>query len=207
MEQAIDHQPRASRVGAVSIQGYLHGDNIEASNFALPTPASSGISKDAAAIEMLKDRERKANYRGPVDAGKCRWDKCYGRRAGSSIFWPRNGIDNCCPGSIRRRGTSFCTIDIFYSTSLSMGRQRCLGFREASAPLDPDTALPQAKLGDLPGCACRSSLRRKGEKTPKELENRRQAFIRRGTQVRNFVRVDGTQPLNKVLRRGLQTHC
>jgi len=37
------------------------GDNIEASNFALPPPASSGISKDAAAIEMLKDRERKAN--------------------------------------------------------------------------------------------------------------------------------------------------
>src|SRR5258706_11472742 len=39
---------------------------------------------------------------------------------------------------------------------------------------------------------------RKGEKTPEELENRRQAFIRQGTQVRNFVRVDGTQPLNKV---------
>ena len=39
---------------------------------------------------------------------------------------------------------------------------------------------------------------RKGEKTPKELENRRQAFLRQATQFRNFVRVDGTQPLNKV---------
>jgi thymidylate kinase len=39
---------------------------------------------------------------------------------------------------------------------------------------------------------------RKGEKTPEELENRRQAFLRQGTQVRNFVRVDGTQPLDKV---------
>jgi len=39
---------------------------------------------------------------------------------------------------------------------------------------------------------------RKGEKTIEELENRREAFIRQGTQVRNFVRVDGTQPLNKV---------
>ncbi len=39
---------------------------------------------------------------------------------------------------------------------------------------------------------------RKGEKSPEELENRRQAFLRQGTQVRNFVRVDGTQPLDKV---------
>jgi thymidylate kinase len=39
---------------------------------------------------------------------------------------------------------------------------------------------------------------RKGEKTPEELENRRQAFLRQGTQVRNFVRVDCTQPLEKV---------
>jgi len=39
---------------------------------------------------------------------------------------------------------------------------------------------------------------RKGEKTLEELENRRQAFIRQGTQVRNFVRVDGTQQLNAV---------
>jgi thymidylate kinase len=39
---------------------------------------------------------------------------------------------------------------------------------------------------------------RKGEKSPQELENRRQAFLRQSTQVRNFVRVDGTQPLSKV---------
>ena len=39
---------------------------------------------------------------------------------------------------------------------------------------------------------------RKGEKTPEDLENRRQAFLRQGTEVRNFVRVDGTQPLEKV---------
>jgi thymidylate kinase len=39
---------------------------------------------------------------------------------------------------------------------------------------------------------------RKGEKTPQELEDRRQAFIRQGRLVHNFVRIDGTQPLNKV---------
>jgi thymidylate kinase len=39
---------------------------------------------------------------------------------------------------------------------------------------------------------------RKREKTPKELEDRRQAFIRQGTQMRNFVQVDCTQPFNKV---------
>jgi len=39
---------------------------------------------------------------------------------------------------------------------------------------------------------------RKGEKTPAELEHRRQAFLRQGTRVRNFVRVDATQPLEKV---------
>jgi thymidylate kinase len=39
---------------------------------------------------------------------------------------------------------------------------------------------------------------RKGEKTPEELENRRQAFLRQGAQVCNFVRVDGTPPLEKV---------
>lgn len=39
---------------------------------------------------------------------------------------------------------------------------------------------------------------RKGEKTPKELENRRQAFIRQGTHAHNFVRIDSTQPLDKV---------
>lgn len=39
---------------------------------------------------------------------------------------------------------------------------------------------------------------RKGEKTLKELENRRQAFLRQGAQVRNFVRVDSTQPLDEV---------
>ncbi|PYU13894.1 MAG: hypothetical protein DMG37_09255 [Acidobacteria bacterium] len=39
---------------------------------------------------------------------------------------------------------------------------------------------------------------RKGEKTPAELEHRRQAFLRQGTRVRNFVRVDAMQPLEKV---------
>jgi thymidylate kinase len=39
---------------------------------------------------------------------------------------------------------------------------------------------------------------RKGEKTLRDLENRRQAFLRQGTQFRNFVQVDGTQPLDKV---------
>jgi len=98
-----------------------------------PPPASSGISKDAAAIEMLKDRERKANYRDQWTPEKCRWDKCMGGGPARQ-FWPRNGIDNCCPGSIRRRGTSFCTIDIFYSTSLSMGSTAMSGLSRASAP-------------------------------------------------------------------------
>lgn len=39
---------------------------------------------------------------------------------------------------------------------------------------------------------------RKGEKTIAELEHRRQAFLRQGARVRNFVRVDATQPLEKV---------
>jgi thymidylate kinase len=39
---------------------------------------------------------------------------------------------------------------------------------------------------------------RKGEKSLEELESRRRAFLHQGTQVRNFVRVDGTQPLNNV---------
>ena len=39
---------------------------------------------------------------------------------------------------------------------------------------------------------------RKGEKSPEELESRRQPFLRQATQFRNFVLVDGTQPLNKV---------
>ena len=39
---------------------------------------------------------------------------------------------------------------------------------------------------------------RKGEKSLLELENRRQAFLRQGTQVHNFVRIDATQPLEKV---------
>lgn len=39
---------------------------------------------------------------------------------------------------------------------------------------------------------------RKGEKSPEELESRRQAFLRQATRFRNFVLVDCTQPLNKV---------
>lgn len=39
---------------------------------------------------------------------------------------------------------------------------------------------------------------RKGEKTPEELESRRQAFLRQGRHIRNFLRVDATQPLEKV---------
>jgi len=39
---------------------------------------------------------------------------------------------------------------------------------------------------------------RKGEKSLLELENRRQAFLRQGTQVHNFARIDATQPLEKV---------
>jgi teichuronic acid biosynthesis glycosyltransferase TuaC len=39
---------------------------------------------------------------------------------------------------------------------------------------------------------------RKREKSIEELERRRQAFIRQGMQVRNFVRVDATQSLDKV---------
>jgi thymidylate kinase len=39
---------------------------------------------------------------------------------------------------------------------------------------------------------------RKGEKTMRDLENRRQAFLRQGAQFRNFVQVDGTQPPDRV---------
>ena len=41
---------------------------------------------------------------------------------------------------------------------------------------------------------------RKGELTVEELERRRQAFLRVGKGLRNFVRVDATQPLEEVYR-------
>ena len=48
---------------------------------------------------------------------------------------------------------------------------------------------------DAPGSALYS---RKKELTPLELERRRQAFLRVGKQLPNFVRVDATQPLTDV---------
>jgi thymidylate kinase len=39
---------------------------------------------------------------------------------------------------------------------------------------------------------------RKGELSPKELERRRQAFLRQGERLTNFVRVDATSPLDQV---------
>jgi thymidylate kinase len=39
---------------------------------------------------------------------------------------------------------------------------------------------------------------RKGESTAAELERRRQAFLRQGARLRNFVRVDATRPLEVV---------
>lgn len=39
---------------------------------------------------------------------------------------------------------------------------------------------------------------RKGELSPAELERRRQAFLRQGERLRNFIRVDATRPLDEV---------
>jgi thymidylate kinase len=48
---------------------------------------------------------------------------------------------------------------------------------------------------DVPGTVL---FARKGELTPEELERRRQAFLRVGSRMRGFVRVDATRPLEKV---------
>lgn len=48
---------------------------------------------------------------------------------------------------------------------------------------------------DAPGAVL---FARKGESTVEELERRRQAFLEQGRRIRNFVRVDATQPLDEV---------
>lgn len=48
---------------------------------------------------------------------------------------------------------------------------------------------------DAPGAVL---FARKGELSPEELERRRQAFLRQGERVPNFVRVDATRPLDQV---------
>jgi thymidylate kinase len=48
---------------------------------------------------------------------------------------------------------------------------------------------------DAPGAVL---FARKGESTVEELERRRQAFLEQGRRIPNFVRVDGTRPLDEV---------
>lgn len=57
---------------------------------------------------------------------------------------------------------------------------------------------PKPKLTILLDAPAETLYERKGEATPEYLSRQRQAFLEQGKKVKNFVRVDATQPIDRV---------
>jgi len=175
------------------------GDNIEASNFALPTSRLVGY---------FQRRRRDRNAERSRTEGKLSGTSGRRKMSLGQMLWAAGRLVNFLAEEWYRQLLSW----IYQAQGYIVLYDRHFLFDFSLDGVDSDVWAFERRLHRwiLTRLYPRPSLviyldapadvlfAGKGEKTPKELENRRQAFIRRGTQVRNFVRVDGTQPLNKV---------
>jgi thymidylate kinase len=175
------------------------GINIEACNFALPT---------SRLVEYLRRRRRDRNAERSQTGGESSGPGGSRKVSLGAKLWAAGRLANCLAEEWYRQLLSWSyqargyivLYDRHFLFDFSLdGAESDVGPFERRLHRWILTQLyPRPSLVIYLDAPAEVLFARKREKTLEELENRRQAFIRQGTQVRNFVRVDGTQPLNKV---------
>lgn len=182
----------------LAFKGIYMGDNIEACNFALPT---------SRLVQYFRRRRRGANP-GKATGGDTPVRSS--RRKGSleQMLWSACRLVNFLAEEWYRQLLSWS----YQARGYTVLYDRHFLFDFSLDGVESDVwpiekrvhrwfltwLYPRPNLVIYLDAPAAVLFARKGEKTLTELENRRQAFLHQGTQVRSFVRVDATQPLEKV---------
>ena len=175
------------------------GDNIESCNFALPTSRFMGY---------LRKRRRGGNAERSGTAVKSSGPSRSRKMSLGQMLWAAGRLVNFLAEEWSRQLLSW----IYRAQGYIVLYDRHFLFDFSLEGIDSDVWAFERRvhqwilkrLYPRPGLViyldspAEVLFARKGEKTVEELEKRRQAFLRLERQVRNFVRVDGTQPLDKV---------
>jgi thymidylate kinase len=175
------------------------GDNIEACNFALPTSRLIGY---------FRRRRRGRSAESPQTGGDSSAVSHSQRMSLAQMLWSAGRLANLLAEEWYRQLLSWSyqargyivlyDRHFLFDFSLDGVESDVWAFERRLHRWILTRIYPRPSLVIYLDAPAEILFARKGEKTPEELENRRQAFIRQGTEVRNFVRVDGTQPLDKV---------
>lgn len=172
------------------------GDNLEACNLALPT---------SRLFRYLRKRRRDRNKTGAQTGGPL---PATGGKSPRQILWAVARLANFLGEEWYRQLLSWS----YQARGYIVLYDRHFLFDFSLDGVDSDVSpferrlhrwiltrlYPRPSLAVYLDAPAEVLFARKGEKTPEELENRRQAFLHQTTQFRNFVRVDGTQPPSQV---------
>jgi thymidylate kinase len=182
----------------LSLKSIYMGDNIEACNFGLPTSRLLGYFR----------RRRNRNREKPEAAAKSHAIGGNQKLSLGQMFWAVGRLVNFLGEEWYRQLLSWSyqlrgyivlyDRHFLFDFSLDGVDSDVWAFERRLHRWLLTRLYPTPNLVIYLDAPAEVLFARKGEKTPKELEDRRQAFIRQGKQVRNFVCVDSTQPLNKV---------
>ncbi|PYV45069.1 MAG: hypothetical protein DMG06_03920 [Acidobacteria bacterium] len=190
----ITHMLQAS--SSLPLKYLYMGINIEASNFALPT---------SRLIEYLKRYRQKPSLSRPPDEPS---EKSHENKGFAGKLWAAARLANHLADEWYRQMLAWSYQVLGYVTLYD--RHFLFDF---SLDNRDDPTLPLSKrlhrwclthFYPRPGLViyldapAEVLFARKGEKTLQDLEHRREAFIRLGKQVANFVQIDATQPLETV---------
>ena len=174
------------------------GDNIEACNFALPTSRLAGYfrrrrNRNAERSRAAGESSTTSGSR-KVSLGQMVW--AAGRLAN---FLAEEWYRQLLSWSYQARGYIVLYDRHFlFDFSLDGVDSDVLAFERRLHRWILTRLYPRPSLIVYLDSPAEVLFARKGEKTMRDLENRRQAFLRQGTQFRNFVQVDGTQPPDRV---------
>lgn len=175
------------------------GDNLEACNLALPT---------SRLLRYLRERRRDRNKAGAQNGGPLPATGGSRTKSPRQILWAVARLVNFLGEEWYRQLLSWsCQArgyivlydrHFLFDFSLDGVDSDVSAFERRLHRWILTRLYPRPSLAVYLDAPAEVLFARKGEKSPEELENRRQAFLHQTTQFRNFARVDGTQPPSQV---------
>ena len=174
------------------------GDNIEASNFALPTSRLLGYFRRWRHFRHAQ-RSKAEEFYLPSDRQKISLAQMLWSLAGLVNFLAEEWYRQLLSWGYQARGYIVLYDRHFlFDFSLDGVDSDVWAFAKRLHRWILTRFYPRPNLVIYLDAPAEVLFARKKEKTPKDLEDRRQAFLRQGRKIRNFVQVDTTQPFNKV---------
>ena len=175
------------------------GENLESGNFVLPTSRLAGyfLKRRRDKVERKRrgqDGSPRSSHSGKASVGKMLWSL-----ARLANFLAEEWYRQLLSWAYQMRGyVVLYDRHFLFDYSLAGVESDVPTFEKCVHSWILRRLYPRPNLVIYLDAPAEVLYARKGEKTVQDLENRRQAFLLQGTQVRNFVRVDSTQPLDKV---------